>query len=87
MAFLEKEWKDKNKLNCHKSESIGKNCNIENQGGIKSYLNKYKRNFLAHMGMENCITVCYSKDGTTYLRYKDEYKDAIKEFILNDFSF
>jgi len=67
-----------------KSQTVIANCHIKN---IKEYLENKKRNFLAHMGTEDCITKFYLKNGTLYLKYDDKFKEKIKEFILNDFNF
>ncbi len=94
-VFIDREWKDKriNELkNIASSEpqelaiSKNKNCQINNIN-IESYLEKEKRNFLAHLGTEDCITKFFLKNGTLYLKYNDKFKEKIKEFILNDFKF
>jgi len=61
--------------------------NIENDCiNRKVDKNKFVRNFLAHMGTEDCITLFCLKNGELYLEYGKEFKDELKRFILSDFT-
>ena len=96
--FLEKEW-DKNRILGLKKRANGKPKLLIEFNKNKNYKQCYKnlnpwsyiknkgtkRNFLAHMGTEDCITEVYKENEILYLKYRDDFKKAIREFIINDF--
>ncbi len=95
--FLDKEWNDR-RINSLKNRASKEEkylapgtdreykCKNIYDYGLEKYLSRNLRNFLAHMGAEDCITKFYKNNNILYLKYDEKFKKIIKKLILNDFN-
>ena len=69
----------------YESESKIKLIELKGKKAMDPFINteKFKRNFLAHCGLEDNITILIKNKNEVFLGYDDKYIDKIYNFVIN----